>query len=372
MPRKTRLPSLNPFKDRSPVQRKHAAEYLLITLISFGFSVGATRLFLEITGFPQLGGGEIHIAHVLWGGLFLFIASLLPLINLNRWNLRLSALLAGFGIGLFIDEVGKFITQTNDYFYPAAAPIVYVFFLMTLLLFAQLRNTRKRSVRTDMYHILEDFEEVLDEDLSAEEYRDLAERLELVIQKEKPAALVDLAKHLRTFLEMNRSRVVPEDPNFYDRLKALARKFEKAYLGQVRLRWILMIGLLVWGIWALVSPIGFRIMSRDAVQLQLFLDQLISDRLVRSVGGLNWFEARVLFEGGVGILSLAAFILLLVKAEKAGIWLGLVVLLITLTVVNPLVFYFDQFSSLIAAFFHFILFVLLVRYKHRFVMNQKE
>ena len=371
MPRKTRLPRLNPIKDRSPVQRKHAAEYLLITLISFGFSVGATRLFLEVTGFPQLGGGEIHIAHVLWGGLLLFISSLLPVIYINRWNLRLSALLAGLGIGLFIDEVGKFITQTNDYFYPAAAPIVYVIFLLTLLLFAQLRNNRKSSVRTDMYHILEDFEEVLDEDLSTEEYNDLAERVDLVIQKEKPAALVDLAKHLRTYLEMNRSRVVPDDPDFYDRVKSLTRKFERSYLGQDRLSRILKIGLLAWGAWALVSPIGFRITSRDAVQLQLFLDQLISNRLVRSAGGLNWFEARVLMEGGVGILSLAAFILLMVKAEKAGIWLGLIVLLITLTVVNPLVFYFEQFSSLIATVFHFILFVLLLRYKQRFLPQEK-
>lgn len=371
MPRKPRTPRLNPFKDRSPVQRKHAAEYLLITLISFGFSVGATRLFLEVTGFPQLGGGEIHIAHVLWGGLLLFIASLLPLININRWNLRLSALLAGLGIGLFIDEVGKFITQTNDYFYPVAAPIVYVFFLLTLLLFAQLRNHRRGSVRTDVYHILEDFEEVLDQDLSADEYKDLAERLELVIQKEKPATLVDLAKHLRTYLEMNRTRVVPDDPDFYDRLKSLTRRFERSYLGQDRLRKILKIGLLAFGIWELVSPVGFRLMSRDAAQLQLFLDHLISDRLVRSAGGLNWFEARVLMEGGVGILALAGFILLMLKTEKAGIWLGLGVLLITLTVVNPLVFYFDQFSSLIAAVFHFILFVLLLRYKQRFLTQEK-
>jgi hypothetical protein len=92
---------------------------------------------------------------------------------------------------------------------------------------------------------------------------------------------------------------------------------------------------------------------------------------VRSAGGLNWFEARVLLEGGVGILALAAFILLMLKAEKAGIWLGLIVLLITLTVVNPLVFYFDQFSSLIVAMFHFILFVLLLRYKQRFSAQEK-
>ena len=51
----------------------------------------------------------------------------------RNWNHRffrgsfvylLSALLAGVGIGLFIDEVGKFITAENDYFYPAAAPII--------------------------------------------------------------------------------------------------------------------------------------------------------------------------------------------------------------------------------------------------------
>ena len=371
MSRKIPLDQLNPFKDRTPVQRRHAAEYLLITLISFGFSVGGTRLFLEITGFPQLGSGEIHIAHVLWGGLFLFVASLTPLILVNRWGLRLSSLLAGFGIGLFIDEVGKFITQTNDYFYPAAAPIVYVFFLMTVLLFAQIRSNRKSSTRTEMYHILEDFEEVLDHDLSVDEYKDLADRLVQLIEKEEDPPLVDLAKKLRTYLEMNRSRVVPEDLNLYHRVKSVARKFERSYLDKKRLRKILLVGLLAWGIWALVSPIGFLLMSRDAAQLQVFLDQLISNRLLRSAGGFNWFEARILLEGGVGILSLVAAFLLMIKAEIKGIWLGLIVLLVTMTVVNPLIFYFDQFSSLIAAFFHFILFIFLLRYKLRFLPTEK-
>ncbi len=369
MSRKNPLYELNPFKDRTPVQRRHAAQYLLITLISFAFSVGGTRLFLEVMGYPRLGGGQLHIAHVLWGGLFLFIASLLPLILINRWGLRLSALLAGFGIGLFIDEVGKFITQTNDYFYPAAAPIVYVIFLLTVLVFAQIRNNRKSSVRAEMYGVLEDFEEVLDQDLSAEEFRDLHGKLEQVISSEKSPELVDLAKHLKTYLEMNRNKVVPEDPGLYDRLLGWIRRFEKNYLHRIRLRKILIIGMLAWGIWALVSPIGFLLVSRDATQLQVFLDQLISNRLVRNESGLNWFEARVLLEGSVGIFALVSAGLMITKAEIQGIWVGIADLLVTLTIVNPLVFYFDQFSSMIGAFFHFVLFILLIRYKQRFLTH---
>ncbi|MCE5209559.1 MAG: hypothetical protein LLG42_14775 [Chloroflexi bacterium] len=372
MGKKVRLEKLNPFKDRTPVQRQHASEYLLITLISFATSVGGTRLFLEITGYPKLGSGEIHIAHVLWGGLFLFIASLLHLILANEWALQLSALLAGFGIGLFIDEVGKFITQTNDYFYPAAAPIVYVIFLLTVLLFAQIRNSRKTSTRAEMYGILEDFKEVLDHDLSTDEYNDLLTRLDIVITKNETTALVELAQSLKDSLEANRSRVVPKDPMLFDRIRIWALSVEKKWLDRKRLRHILIIGLLAWGVWALVSPIGFLLTSRNASQLQVFLEQLISNRLVRSASGLNWFEARVLLEGSVGVISLVAAGLMIVKAEKKGVWTGIVDLLITLTLVNPLVFYFDQFSSMIAAIFQFVLFIFLLRYRSRFLAKTES
>ena len=108
---------------RKPVRRGGAERYLLITLLSFAISVAGTRLLLELTGYPQLGSGELHIAHVLWGGLLLFASALIMMILANNWAYILGAVLAGLGVGLFIDEVGKFITQTNDYFYPAAAGI---------------------------------------------------------------------------------------------------------------------------------------------------------------------------------------------------------------------------------------------------------
>ncbi|MBP1700894.1 MAG: hypothetical protein H6Q38_1, partial [Chloroflexi bacterium] len=75
----------------SLVRRPGAADHLLLTLLSFALSVTLTRLFLRLTGYPQLGNGTLHIAHGLWGGLFLFAAALLPLIFANRWIYRLTA-----------------------------------------------------------------------------------------------------------------------------------------------------------------------------------------------------------------------------------------------------------------------------------------
>ena len=93
------------------------------------------------------------------------IAALLPLVFANRWVYTLGAALAGVGVGLFIDEVGKFITQANDYFYPLAAPIVYAFFLLTVMLYQRVRRRRRREVRAELFQALEALEEVLEQDL---------------------------------------------------------------------------------------------------------------------------------------------------------------------------------------------------------------
>jgi len=81
--------------DRSLVPRQGAERYVLITLVSFAFSVITIRLFLQLTGYPQLGNASLHIAHVLWGGLLLFIGGLLPLVLANAWAYTTGAVLNG-------------------------------------------------------------------------------------------------------------------------------------------------------------------------------------------------------------------------------------------------------------------------------------
>ena len=73
-----------------------------------------TRLYLISTGYPKIGGGVYHIAHALFGGLSLVVACVLVLLYANRGVLTACAVLGGLGLGLFIDEIGKFITANNN------------------------------------------------------------------------------------------------------------------------------------------------------------------------------------------------------------------------------------------------------------------
>jgi hypothetical protein len=91
------------------------------------------RSQLWLTNYPQLGGGNLHIAHLLWGGLLMLIAIGLLLSFVGRSLRTPAALLGGVGFGLFIDEVGKFVTADNDYSFKPTAAIIYVVFVVLFL-----------------------------------------------------------------------------------------------------------------------------------------------------------------------------------------------------------------------------------------------
>lgn len=349
--------------------RFRAGQNVVITLLSFAFSVSATRLFLELTGYPQLGGGELHIAHVLWGGLLLFAAALISILFVNDWAATLSSLIAGLGVGLFIDEVGKFITSTNDYFYPSAAPIVYVFFLLTVLLAFQVRQNRPKSTRSRMYEILEKLSEILDRDLSAFEREELIQALAEVGKCEDRKDLADLADSLRKYLQHQNLQVKSTRPGFLDRVRIRFFKFERKYLTKAHLKMTIIIGLIGSAIWSLISPVFFFSISKNTTQLEVFYNELISNRLVRNASGMNWFEARVLMEGSLAVVILVAAFMIIFKSEKNGTWLGMIGLIIAITMVNLLVFYFDQFSTIILATFQFLVLVLIMRYRKRFILK---
>ena len=108
-------------------QAGHLAELFLLHAVG---AIIFIRVFLTLTGFPQLGGDGLHIAHMLWGGFFMLAALLLQLFFLNRQMRFATAVLGGIGFGTFIDELGKFITSDNNYFFQPTFMLIYVLFML--------------------------------------------------------------------------------------------------------------------------------------------------------------------------------------------------------------------------------------------------
>ncbi len=103
------------------------------------------RTQLWLTNYPQLGGGGLHIAHLLYGGIFMLIAIWCSLIYLNRWGRSAAAIIGGIGFGFFIDELGKFITEDNDYFFKPAAALIYLVFVAMFLAIREISRRQKLS-----------------------------------------------------------------------------------------------------------------------------------------------------------------------------------------------------------------------------------
>lgn len=119
--------------------------YLEGFLASAVAAVLVIRTFLGITGFPKIGGHGLHIAHLLWGGTFMLAAMVLLLTILGHRMKHSAAILGGIGFGTFIDELGKFITSDNNYFFKPTIALIYVIFVVLFLIFRQIENWSELS-----------------------------------------------------------------------------------------------------------------------------------------------------------------------------------------------------------------------------------
>ena len=354
---------------RKPVEREGAEFYLFLLLLSFAASVSLTRLFLELTGYPQLGNQTLHIAHVLWGGLLLFISALLMLVYANRWVYRLGAILAGVGVGLFMDEVGKFITQTNDYFYPPAASIIYVFFLLVVIFYMEVRRPNRQDARSELYRALDTFEEVLDRDLDDAELTELEGRLHYIVHNAEHYEYSNLAEELLQFVQSRHIPIAPRRQGFLARLLETFRAFDQRWLTRGRMKTVLVGGLGVLGIWAL-RDLTLLLLDSESYEylIQVLVDQISHGR-VTGTTSLAWLTAGIALKAAVGLALLAGIGLFLTNRDEQGLRLLFFVLLLFLTVVNLLEFYFEQFSTIVPATVQFVLLLLLLHYRRRFTWH---
>ena len=154
-------------------------ELFLVTAVA---TILIVRAALAATGWPQLGGGKIHFAHLLWGGLGMLIALILFMSMEGRLWKVLATFAAGIGFGLFIDELGKFITSDNDYFFKPTIAIIYVIFVVLLLVARAISRNVAVSQESALVNAFDLTKEAVIRDMDETERADALAMLELCDQ----------------------------------------------------------------------------------------------------------------------------------------------------------------------------------------------
>ncbi len=139
-----------------PIARNDDASSLLeSSLVAAVSSFLAVRFLLAVTHNAQIGGSGLHIAHMLPGGLLMLAALMLLMIYLDRWVHHVAAIIGGFGFGIFIDEIGKFVTADNDYFFRPAVALIYIVFVIVFLVGRTLVGRRRLSSAESLANALD-------------------------------------------------------------------------------------------------------------------------------------------------------------------------------------------------------------------------
>jgi hypothetical protein len=174
------------------VRGRDLLDAFLISAIS---SLLLLRFYLNLTGYPLIGGGPLHIAHMLYGGVLMMIALVVSFVFLGVRSRQISAIVGGVGFGIFIDELGKFITKDNDYFFRPAIGIIYAVFVVLYLLFNFLTRTQRLTSREYQINALAELEEAVAQDLDSSER---AHIYRLLDASKKDSAMT---RHLREFVD---------------------------------------------------------------------------------------------------------------------------------------------------------------------------
>jgi len=320
--------------------RKEANEYVAWVMIWGVVSFLSIRLYLNLMNWPMVGGEVWHIAHILWGGLGMLIGGLVNFMFYGKKAKKLSATFTGLGLGLFIDEAGKFLSKDNDYFFQPAVMIIYVLFVGLFLVYKYVGRQQIKSEATLLHSILEDFEDIIRDDLDKREKERLIERIEKLSSSQNRTYL-KVYNGLRRIVNEVEAKEVPTANKLVSIYKNgknwlmkrfLNKRYFKATLlmfaGIYIVRWVYDAGIV-----ALTEKKLFDVFLGD---YEYFL----------SVDG--WFlGAKVFFDGLTAVLFGLGIQAILARKRKRALLMFEYGILVNIFLSSVFRFYFEQFAGLI-------------------------
>jgi hypothetical protein len=208
-PESALAPIQNYFRFARSIYGEDLLENFLISAVA---AVLLVRLFLSLTGYPQLGGSGLHFAHMIWGGLLMLVGLFMALGFLSHPAHEWAAVAGGLGFGVFIDELGKFVTQDNDYFFQPAISIIYVIFVLIYIAIRTLFAYRPLTRYENLANAFELMKQGSLNGLSSED----EEAVKLILKRaDSPQPLLDKLREMLPYISLAPSR----KPHWLNRFK---------------------------------------------------------------------------------------------------------------------------------------------------------
>lgn len=340
-------------------KRGNAADLVLILMISALVTLLVTRYFLQLFGWPTISFGVWHIAHANWGGMLMVIGSILMLVFHGEKIRKTAAIISGMGWGLFIDEVGKYITKDNDYWFQPAIIIIYISFIALYLIYRHLENNQRQDTKTLLYAAITKLEDAAENELDENEKRETIKNLAKVIKKENDVNIKNLAKELKLFFEKQETKKI--NPNSWWRmLMAKTGYFSYNKFFKTRLvTFILTIYASIWAIDKIQETIRILINPQKMQMLQKFSGgyDLISKSDFYMMAGKIFFDLVTAIFFVVGIFFMTT------KKKFKGLKFFQMGLIVSIFLSSVFKLYFEQFSEVWVLATSIILFFVISKMK---------
>lgn len=326
---------------RDLVKRKEASELVLNLMISALLTILVTRLWLKLGIYNQIVFGVWHIAHVLWGGLFLLIGLFLSLVFYGKRTLFWSSIFGGIGWGLFIDEIGKYLTRDNNYWFRPAIIFIYISFVLLFLIYRKLEQKKSTDTKAKWYQLFEDMEEITNSDLEKKEKREILKEIkELKMSVESPKTREILLR-----LETLVNGIKPKnDKRELDWEKLIAAGVNTTYNRLFKKR-LVFLGLMAYYIWFLFDKMWDTMMILLNPNKMMMIQRYYSNYDFFSKADVYMISIKFVLDVMVAVFYLSGLMLWVNKKSLRGITLFQWGLLINIFFASVFKFYFEQFSG---------------------------
>lgn len=341
----------NVLKRPELIRHLDSAYLLQNFLVASVASILVIRFYLHLTGYPQIGGGGLHIAHMLWGGVFMLAAIFMLLLYINKNAYKIAAIVGGIGFGTFIDELGKFITQDNNYFFAPTASLIYVIFVAMYLAIYFLQKRENFPPSVYLINALEVMKEAPLHDLDMLEKEQAHRYLSKCDQKDP---MVKAFSHLLSQLEAIHSK----EPGIIQKVNAKIAQWYKDLLSKHFFKNLLIFIFVLQAI----ATIFYSILLTE-----VFAQSILQQKILFDLPALSLTEIGDVISSTVAGLFVVAGVIALKKSRLAAYRMFKIALLITLLLTEFFIFYDSQFNALYGFTLNLLLFITL-----NILINQEE